>query len=195
MNRYSSFVSHLARLSYSLIHQRPLPLLLTSSLHRSTPLIAHQLGKVVFMPLSSTSQAAPDEALKVNVDASGAFKRQASSFRDKISDEPGAKFPPEKYNGYVLLPHRLQERRGVTNHRTNYVAKKKKTLEAVTISTCRTGGMQLLLRQLLLERPTIFLTRFSHFFKLVSPWVRKKVYFVTSFSHKSNRVQRGKETS
>ncbi|KAG0331765.1 hypothetical protein BG000_010620 [Podila horticola] len=94
------------------------------SLHRSTPLIAYQLGKVVFMPLSSTSQAAPDEALKVNVDASGAFKRQASSFRDKISDEPGAKFPPEKYNGYVLLPHRLQGRRGVTNHRTNYVAKK-----------------------------------------------------------------------
>ncbi|KAF9368325.1 hypothetical protein CPB97_004730 [Podila verticillata] len=56
------------------------------------------------MPASSTtSQAAPAEGLKVNIDDSGAFKRQASSFRDKISDEPGAKFPPEKgrYHLYV----------------------------------------------------------------------------------------------
>ncbi|TRX96895.1 hypothetical protein FHL15_002201 [Xylaria flabelliformis] len=36
-------------------------------------------------------------------DKSGEFKRQASSFRDWISDEPGAKFPPEKgrYHLYV----------------------------------------------------------------------------------------------
>jgi len=99
MHRHSLFVNHLARLSHSaLLHQRSLPLLFSSILHRSNPLIAHQLGKVVRMPASSTtSQAVPAEGLKVNVDASGAFKRQASSFRDKISDEPGAKFPPEKY--------------------------------------------------------------------------------------------------
>ncbi|KAI5861879.1 glutathione S-transferase [Durotheca rogersii] len=36
-------------------------------------------------------------------DPSGEFKRQASTFRDWISDEPGAKFPPEKgrYHLYV----------------------------------------------------------------------------------------------
>ncbi|KAF9300182.1 hypothetical protein BGZ74_008213 [Mortierella antarctica] len=49
------------------------------------------------MSSSSTTQTTPGEALKVNVDASGAFKRQVSSFRDKISDEPGVKFAPEKY--------------------------------------------------------------------------------------------------
>jgi len=50
-------------------------------------------------------------------DASGEFKRQQSSFRDHISREPGAKFPPEKgrYHLYVsyacpwvsLLSHRF----------------------------------------------------------------------------------------
>lgn len=36
-------------------------------------------------------------------DSSGEFKRQQSSFRDSISREPGARFPPEKgrYHLYV----------------------------------------------------------------------------------------------
>jgi glutathionyl-hydroquinone reductase len=36
-------------------------------------------------------------------DKSGEFKRQVSSFRDWISTEPGAKFPPEKgrYHLYI----------------------------------------------------------------------------------------------
>lgn len=38
-------------------------------------------------------------------DKSGEFKRQTSSFRDWISSEPGARFPPEKGRYHVYISY------------------------------------------------------------------------------------------
>ena len=38
-------------------------------------------------------------------DKSGEFKRQASSFRDWISNEPGAKYPPEKGRYHLFVSY------------------------------------------------------------------------------------------
>ncbi|KAF9300438.1 S-glutathionyl-(chloro)hydroquinone reductase [Mortierella antarctica] len=53
----------------------------------------------------STTQAPLPNILKWANDKTGEFKRQVSTFRDAIVDEPGAKFPPEagRYHLYVSL--------------------------------------------------------------------------------------------
>ncbi|KAG0083366.1 S-glutathionyl-(chloro)hydroquinone reductase [Podila epicladia] len=53
----------------------------------------------------STTQAPLPSILKWANDKTGEFKRQVSTFRDAIVDEPGAKFPPEagRYHLYVSL--------------------------------------------------------------------------------------------
>ncbi|KAF9372189.1 S-glutathionyl-(chloro)hydroquinone reductase, partial [Podila verticillata] len=53
----------------------------------------------------STAQAPLPNILKWANDKTGEFKRQVSTFRDAIVDEPGAQFPPEagRYHLYVSL--------------------------------------------------------------------------------------------
>ncbi|KAG0335599.1 S-glutathionyl-(chloro)hydroquinone reductase [Podila horticola] len=53
----------------------------------------------------STAQTPLPNILKWANDKTGEFKRQVSTFRDAIVDEPGAKFPPEagRYHLYVSL--------------------------------------------------------------------------------------------
>ena len=53
-------------------------------------------------PSTIESPGGDKDIFKLDFETNGTFKRQVSSFRSWISNEPGARFPPEK-DRYVCL--------------------------------------------------------------------------------------------